>query len=139
MQIPVLPINIYLSALNISFLPIPEIINENRISNFTSGLKLLSPLKFINIMYTYRIYLFFRNFPLNIFNLQAIDIVYSGTLSSAAITLAFDFSSTTIRKVGSTELDTSATNVITVVCIDDTDAAALVHYTINTFATDTTP
>jgi hypothetical protein len=70
---------------------------------------------------------------------QAIDIVLSGTLSSAAITLATNFSSTTIRKVGSTELDTSATNVITVVCIDDTDAAALVHYTINTFATDTTP
>ncbi len=37
------------------------------------------------------------------------------------------------------DLDTSATNVIQVVCIDDTDAAALVHYTINTFATDTTP
>ena len=70
---------------------------------------------------------------------QAIDIVLSGTLSSAAITLATNFSSTTIRKVGTTELDTSATNVITVVCIDDTDAAALVHYTINTFATDTTP
>ena len=70
---------------------------------------------------------------------QAIDIVLSGTLSSAAITLATNFSSTTIRKVGATELDTSATNVITVVCIDDTDAAALVHYTINTFATDTTP
>ena len=70
---------------------------------------------------------------------QAIDIVLSGTLSSAAITLATNFSSTTIRKVGSTELDTSATNVITVVCIDDTDAAALIHYTINTFATDTTP
>ena len=70
---------------------------------------------------------------------QAIDIVLSGTLSSAAITLATNFSSTTIRKVGTTELDTSATNVITVVCIDDTDNAALVHYTINTFATDTTP
>ena len=70
---------------------------------------------------------------------QAIDIVLSGTLSSAAITLATNFSSTTIRKVGSTELDTSATNVITVICIDDTDNAALVHYTINTFATDTTP
>ena len=70
---------------------------------------------------------------------QAIDIVLSGTLSSAAITLATNFSGTTIRKVGSTELDTSATNVITVVCIDDTDNAALVHYTINTFATDTTP
>ena len=70
---------------------------------------------------------------------QAIDIVLSGTLSSAAITLATDFSSATIRKVGTTELDTSATNVITAVCIDDTDSAALVHYTINTFATDTTP
>ena len=70
---------------------------------------------------------------------QAIDIVLSGTLSSAAITLATDFSSATIRKVGTTELDTSATNVITAVCIDDTDNAALVHYTINTFATDTTP
>ena len=70
---------------------------------------------------------------------QAIDIVLSGTLSSAAITLATNFSSATIRRIGSTELDTSATNVITVVCIDDTESAALVHYTINTFATDTTP
>jgi hypothetical protein len=70
---------------------------------------------------------------------QAIDIVLSGTLSSAAITLATNFTSATIRKVGTTELDTSATNVITAVCIDDTDSAALVHYTINTFATDTTP
>ena len=70
---------------------------------------------------------------------QAVDIVLSGTLSSAAITLSTNFSSATIRRIGSTELDTSATNVITVVCIDDTDAAALVHYTINTFATDTTP
>ena len=70
---------------------------------------------------------------------QSIDIVLSGTLSSAAITLATDFSTATIRKVGTTELDTSATNVITAVCIDDTDNAALVHYNINTFATDTTP
>ena len=70
---------------------------------------------------------------------QAIDIVLSGTLSSAAITLATDFTSATIRRIGTTELDTSATNVITAVCIDDTDSAALVHYTINTFATDTTP
>ncbi len=70
---------------------------------------------------------------------QAVDIVLSGTLSSAAITLDTNFTSETIRKVGTTELDTSATNVITVVCIDDTTSAALVHYTINTFATDTTP
>ena len=70
---------------------------------------------------------------------QVIDIVLSGTLSSAAITFADDFTTSTIRRIGSTELDQSATNVITVTCIDDTDSAALLHYTINTFQTDTTP
>ena len=70
---------------------------------------------------------------------QVVDIVMSGTLSSADITLATDFTSATIRKVGSASLDTSTTNVIQVVCIDDDDSAALVHYSINTFATDTTP
>jgi hypothetical protein len=70
---------------------------------------------------------------------QVIDIVLSGTLSSAAITLADDFTTSTIRRIGSTELDQSATNVITITCIDDTDSAALLHYTINTFQTDTTP
>jgi len=70
---------------------------------------------------------------------QVIDIVLSGTLSSAVITLATNFTSTTINKVGSTDLDQSATNVIQVVCIDDTDSAAIVNYSINTFAADTTP
>tara|TARA_R100001443_G_scaffold96764_1_gene103615 strand:- start:135 stop:1421 length:1287 start_codon:yes stop_codon:yes gene_type:complete len=70
---------------------------------------------------------------------QVVDIVMSGTLSSADITLATDFTSATIRKVGSASLDTSTTNVIQVVCIDDDDSAALVHYSINTFATDITP
>jgi len=70
---------------------------------------------------------------------QVVDIVCSGTLSSAVITLATDFSTTTIRKVGSIALDQSVTNVITVACIDDTDSAALLHYTIAPFATDTTP
>jgi len=70
---------------------------------------------------------------------QVIDIVLSGTLSSAVITLATNFTSTTINKVGSTDLDQSATNVIQAVCIDDTDSAAIVNYSINTFAADTTP
>ncbi len=70
---------------------------------------------------------------------QVIDIVLSGTLSSAAITLADDFTTSTIRRIGSTELDQSATNVITITCIDDTDNQALLHYTINTFQEDTTP
>ena len=70
---------------------------------------------------------------------QVVDIVMSGTLSSADITLATKFTSVTIRKVGSASLDTSTTNVIQVVCIDDTDSAALVHYSINTFATQPKP
>ena len=70
---------------------------------------------------------------------QVIDIVLSGTLSSAVITLATNFTSATINKVGSTDLDQSATNVIQVVCIDDTTSAAIVNYSINTFAADTTP
>jgi len=70
---------------------------------------------------------------------QVVDIVMSGTLSSADITLATNFTSATIRKVGSASLDQSKKNVIQVVCIDDDDSAALVHYSINTFENDTTP
>ena len=70
---------------------------------------------------------------------QVIDIILSGTLSSAAITLATNFTSATINKVGSTDLDTSATNVIQVVCVDDTDSAAILLYSINTYTADTTP
>ena len=71
---------------------------------------------------------------------QVIDIALNGSdLSSAAITLAFDFSTTTINKVGSTSLDTSKKNVIQVVCVDDTDGAAIVNYSINTIEVDTTP
>ncbi len=70
---------------------------------------------------------------------QVIDIVLSGTLTSAVITLATNFTSATINKVGSSDLDTSATNLIQVVCVDDTDSAAIVNYSINTFVADTTP
>jgi hypothetical protein len=70
---------------------------------------------------------------------QVIDIVLSGTLSSAVITLATNFTSATINKVGSTNLDQSKKNVIQVVCIDDTTSAAIVNYSINTFEADTTP
>lgn len=70
---------------------------------------------------------------------QVIDIVLSGTLSSAVITLATNFTSATINKVGSTDLDQSTKNVIQVVCVDDTDSAAILLYSINTYASDTTP
>ena len=70
---------------------------------------------------------------------QVIDIQLTGTLSSAAITLATDFSSTTFYKVGSTNFDTAEKNVIQVVCIDDTDAAAIVNYSVGKLTADTTP
>jgi len=71
---------------------------------------------------------------------QVVDILLAGAdLSSAVITLATGFTSSTISKVGSTSLDTSAKNHIQVVCIDDTDSAAIVNYSINTYATLTTP
>lgn len=65
---------------------------------------------------------------LNIENIkkgQVIDILLSGAdLSSAAITLADDFTTSTINKVGSNSLDTSKTNLIQVLCVDDNEADA---------------
>jgi len=70
---------------------------------------------------------------------QVIDIQMTGTLSSAAITLATDFSSTTINKVGTTDFDTAENNVIQIVCVDDTDAAAIINYSVAKLTVDTTP
>jgi hypothetical protein len=71
---------------------------------------------------------------------QVVDILLSGSdLSSAVITLADSFTTSVISKVGSTSLDTSATNLIQVVCVDDTDGAAIVNYSIATYTTNTTP
>lgn len=70
---------------------------------------------------------------------QVIDIHMTGTLSSAAITLATNFSSTTINKIGATDFDTSEKNLIQVVCVDDTDAAAIINYSVGKITVDTTP
>jgi len=78
---------------------------------------------------------------LNIQNMkkgQVIDILLSGTLSSAAITLADSFTTSTINKVGSTALDTSKTNLIQVLCIDDNDSAAILTYAVADYAVNTT-
>ena len=79
---------------------------------------------------------------LNIQNIkkgQAIDILLSGTLSSAVITLSDDFTTSAINRVGATELDTAATNIIQVLCIDDNDSDAILTYAIAAYAADTTP
>ena len=71
---------------------------------------------------------------------QVIDILLSGIdLSSAVITLSDDFTTSAINKVGSTDLDTSGTNMIPIVCIDDTDSDAILNYAIATYTSDTTP
>lgn len=70
---------------------------------------------------------------------QVIDIHMTGTLSSAAITLATDFTSTTINKIGTTDFDTSEKNLIQVVCVDDTDSAAIINYSVGKITVDTTP
>jgi len=71
---------------------------------------------------------------------QVVDIIFSGSdLSSAVITLADSFTTSVISKVGSTDFDTSKTNHLQVVCVDDTDSAAILNYSINTYETDTTP
>ena len=79
---------------------------------------------------------------LNIQNIkkgQAVDILLSGTLSSAVITLSDDFTTSAINRVGATELDTAATNIIQILCIDDNDSDAILIYAIAAYAADTTP
>jgi|SRR5210317_20609 len=78
---------------------------------------------------------------LNIQNMktgQVIDILLSGTLSSAVITLADDFTTSAINKVGSNDLDTTGTNLIQVLCVDDTDSDAILTWAVATYTTDTT-
>jgi viroplasmin and RNaseH domain-containing protein len=76
---------------------------------------------------------------LNIQNMrsnQVIDITVSG---SQTITFSADDTTETFNKVGSTDYDGAADNHIQVVCLDDTDSAAIYNYTIGTYTSDTTP
>lgn len=65
---------------------------------------------------------------------QVVDVLLSGAdLSSAVITLEDNFTTSTINRVGSTDLDTASKNIIQAVCVDDNDTAAVIHYSINTY------
>lgn len=70
---------------------------------------------------------------------QVVDIICSGTNTSAVLTLADDFTTSTISKVGSTSFDTSNTNHIQIICLDDTDSGAILNYTVATYDTQTNP
>jgi hypothetical protein len=69
---------------------------------------------------------------------QVIDILLSGSLASAVITLADNFTTSTINKVGTTNLDTASTNIIQVLCVDDNDAGAILTYAVATYISNTT-
>ena len=76
---------------------------------------------------------------LNIQNMrtnQVIDITVSG---SQTITFSSDDTAETFNKVGSTDYDGAEDNHIQVVCLDDSDSAAIYNYTIGTYTSDTTP
>ena len=69
---------------------------------------------------------------------QVIDILLSGDLSSAVITLGDNFATSTISKVGTNNIDTTKGNIIQVLCIDDTNSAAILTWAVATYETDDT-
>lgn len=76
---------------------------------------------------------------LNIQNMktgQVIDILATGT---STLTLASDDTSETFNNVGDVTYDGGSDNHIQIICIDDTDSAAIYNYTIQTYASNNTP
>ena len=76
---------------------------------------------------------------LNIQNMktgQVIDILATG---SSTLTLSSDDTSETFNNLGEVTYDDSGDNHIQIVCIDDSDSAAIYNYTIQTYTSNTTP
>ena len=81
-----------------------------------------------------------KDTTLNVQNMktgQVIDI--HGLSGDFTITLSSDDTSETFNKVGGVDYDGAEDNHIQVVCIDDTDSAAIYNYAIGTYTSDTTP
>lgn len=68
---------------------------------------------------------------------QVIDII--GLSGSYTITLQSDDTSETFNKVGGVDYDGAEDNHIQILCVDDTDSAAIYNYAIGTYTSDTTP
>jgi len=65
---------------------------------------------------------------------QVIDLIITGNYA-----LTFAETGSTFNKVGSTTYDGSSTNLIQIICTDDSSGAKKYHYSVATFASDTTP
>lgn len=71
---------------------------------------------------------------------QSVDILFTGTLTSATgLTLDTNFTTDTIYRVGDGEFDTSTGNIIQVTCLNDSDSAAKIAYSVAQFTVDATP
>lgn len=76
---------------------------------------------------------------LNIQNMktgQVIDILATGT---STLTLTSDDTSETFNNLGEVTYDGASNNHMQIICIDDTDSAAIYNYTIQTYTSDNTP
>jgi len=67
---------------------------------------------------------------------QVIDILVTG---AQTITMADDFTTSTINQAGSGVYDGASSNHIQVVCIDDNDSDAILIYSVATYTSDTDP
>ena len=67
---------------------------------------------------------------------QVIDILATGT---STVTLTSDDTSETFNNLGEVTYDGASDNHIQIICIDDTDSAAIYNYTIQTYTSDNTP
>jgi hypothetical protein len=67
---------------------------------------------------------------------QVIDILATGT---STLTLTSDDTSETFNNLGAVTYDGSSNNHIQIVCIDDTDSAAIYNYTIQTYTSNNQP
>lgn len=67
---------------------------------------------------------------------QVIDILATGT---STVTLTSDDTSETFNNLGEVTYDGSSNNHIQILCVDDTDSAAIYNYTIQTYTSDNTP
>lgn len=65
---------------------------------------------------------------------QVIDLILTGNFA-----ITFSETGSTFNKVGSTDYDGTANNLIQIVCTDDSSGAKIYHYSIATYTSDTTP
>jgi hypothetical protein len=65
---------------------------------------------------------------------QVIDLIVTGNFA-----ITFSETGSTFNKVGSTDYDGASNNLIQIVCTDDSSGAKIYHYSIATYAADTTP